>query len=240
MTAPISGLYQYDSALAQVSRSAPPLSSPGQSAPGKAALAERMPRLAPLLMDDRADPPLRDLIGGLLARATTADFAISRMRLDGLDLGGGELGGIQRCRVLMGRLDARALDELMGGNNPGSARLHHLQALREFLASGRVEIRAAGVVAWNPDFSILDGLRDAPASAIALVGAHYFLRPYPIEGVALTMMIRAPTAIGRLRARFDELWEEGYDVGEVVRAALDHLEVELTGSKLEDDALALR
>ncbi len=185
-----------------------------------------------LLLDDRADPPLRNLIGALLARATTADFAISRMRLDGLDLGGGELSRIERCRVLLGRLDARALEELMGGDSHGPARHHHLRALREFLASGRVEVRAAGVVAWNPDFSILDGLHDAPAKAIALVGAHYFLRPFPIDGVAFTMSITAPPAVARVRERFEELWDQGYDVGEVVRAALEQMEAEFA----EDEA----
>src|SRR5690606_30543068 len=79
------------------------------------------PRLRPLaardtetmtaiLLDDRSTPPLRTLIGALLARAQTADFAISRMRLDGLDLGGGELARLERCRVLLGRLDARTLE----------------------------------------------------------------------------------------------------------------------------------
>jgi hypothetical protein len=180
-----------------------------------------------LLLDDRTDPPLRTLIGALLARATTADFAISRMRLDGLDLGDGELSRIQRCRVLLGRLDARTLEELMRGDGYGPARRHHLRALRDFLASGRVEVRAAGVVAWNPDFSILDGLHDAPAQTVALIGAHYFLRPYPIDGVALTTMLTAPTPVARVRVRFDELWDQGYDVGEVVRAALDHFDADL-------------
>jgi hypothetical protein len=182
--------------------------------------------MSTILLDDRADPPLRALIGALLGRATTADFAISRMRLDGLDLGGGELDRLQRCRVLLGRLDARALEELMGGGH-GPARQQHLRALGEFLASGRVEVRAAGVVAWNPDFSILSHLDGAPANAVALVGAHYFLRPYPIDGVALTTMHTTPASIAQLQARFDEIWEEGYDVGEVVRAALVHLTAEL-------------
>jgi hypothetical protein len=187
-----------------------------------------------ILLDDRTDPPLRTLIGTLLARATTAEFAISRMRLDGLDLGGGELSRIQRCRVLLGRLDARALEELMGGDHHGPARRHHLRALREFLSSGRVEVRASGVIAWNPDFSILGGLHDAPAEAVALVGAHYFLRPFPIDGVALTTMITAPGTVDRVRTRFEELWEEGYDVGDVVRAALDHLDTELAGPEVVD------
>lgn len=183
--------------------------------------------MASILLDDRADPPLRTVLGSLLARATTADFAISRLRLDGLDLAGGELRSIRRCRVLLGRLDARALEEMMGGHERGPVRRHHLHLLKNFLASGRVEVRAAGIVTWNPDFSILGGLHSAPASTIALVGAHYFLRPYPIEGAAFTMAITDPEPVRRLHQRFDELWDLGYDVGEVVRAALEQLDADL-------------
>lgn len=183
--------------------------------------------MASILLDDRSDPPLRAVLGSLLARASTADLAISRMRLDGLDLAGGELSSIRRCRVLLGRLDAQALEEMMGGHERGPARRHHLQHLRNFLASGRVEVRAAGVVTWNPDFSILGGLQAAPASTIGLVGAHYFLRPYPIDGAAFTMVLTDAEPVRRLHERFDELWELGYDVGEVVRAALEHLDTEL-------------
>lgn len=183
--------------------------------------------MASILLDDRADPPLRSVLGSLLARATTADFAISRMRLDGLNLAGGELGSIRRCRVLLGRLDARALEEMMGGHERGPVQRHHLHLLRNFLASGRVEVRAAGVITWNPDFSILGGLHAAPASTIGLVGAHYFLRPYSIDGAAFTMVISDTETVRRLHERFDELWDLGYDVGEVVRAALEHLDAEL-------------
>jgi len=193
------------------------------------------------LLDDRSDPSLRTLIGGLLARAERADFAISRLRLDGLDLGGAEVARLERCRVLIGRLDAAAIDGLMGGLGEGPVRTHHLRVLREFFGSGRVEVRAAGVVVWNPDFSVIDGLEDTEeefASArgeppwegerrVALVGAHYFLRPFPIDGVAQTVLLTDATMTARVSERFEELWEEGYDVSEVVRAALDHLETEL-------------
>lgn len=42
--------------------------------------------MAAYLIDDHDEPPLRSVIGGLLTRTERADFAISRLRLDGLDL----------------------------------------------------------------------------------------------------------------------------------------------------------
>lgn len=178
------------------------------------------------LLDDHSDPPLRRWIGALLARTTEADFAISRIRLDGLDLSPGELGRVRRCRVLLGRLDARTLEEVMGSGHGGPARRHHLQALRAFLASGKVEVRSAGLVVWSPDFSVLGGLEGAPTESAAFVGAHYFARPYPIDGLALTCLITAPDQVMRLRERFEEIWEQGYDVADVVRASLEHMDTE--------------
>lgn len=183
--------------------------------------------MAAYLIDDHDEPPLRSVIGGLLTRTERADFAISRLRLDGLDLASAELDSVERCRLLLGRLDARTIEELIGGVERGPVKRDHLELLRGFLSSRRVEVRAAGIIAWNPDFSIFNGLTDAPAPSLALVGAHYFLRPYPVDGAAFTMVLTESDTVGRLQRRFDELWDHGYDVGEVVRAALDQLDSEL-------------
>jgi hypothetical protein len=184
-------------------------------------------RMSSWLLDDHTDPPLRLWIGSLLARAEEADFAISRIRLHVLDLSARELGRVRRCRVLLGRLDARTLEEVMESGRDGSARRQHLRALRSFLSSGKVEVRSAGLAAWSPDFSILRGLEGAPAEAAAFVGAHYFARPYPIDGLALTCLITAPGQVARLRERFEDVWEQGYDVADIVRDSLEQLDAEL-------------
>lgn len=183
---------------------------------------ERQRRPGPMrtmLVDDRARPTFRERLGHALAGAAEADFAVARIRLAAIDLTDRETARVRRCRVLVGRLDAEALvrtgDQAPGGGAPA--------ALRAFLDSGRLEVRAAGLEVWTPDFSILRGLRDAPHDALVVVGAHYFARPFTNGGPAFTCMLAGREAADRATRRFEELWRKGYDVADIVREALARL-----------------
>lgn len=172
-----------------------------------------------LLLDGRRQPAVRSVVGRLLARAATADFAISRVRLAAIDLSADELGTVQRCRVLLGRLDIEALIAPLDQREAERNRTPRFAALRAFLASGRADVRTAGSTLWLPDFSVLTG----PAGAACLVGAHYFARPYPTRGPALTCLLTDAESVARARERFDELWELGYDVLPVITETIDVL-----------------
>lgn len=179
-----------------------------------------------VLLDDRRHPPLRQIVGRLLARATTADFAIGRVRLAAVDLTEPELRRVQRCRVLLGRLDAETLTAPPGAQAPAPDSAGHLLTLRAFLESGRVSVRTAGSTLWLPDFSVLDGLPPTSGfsgGAVCFIGAHYFARPYPTRGPALTCLLAGPGSIASARERFEELWEIGYDVLPVILETLDAL-----------------
>lgn len=162
------------------------------------------------LMDEKSDPPLRAVIGGLLARCTRADIAVASIRLAALDLGDAELEGVSRCRILVGGLDARALD---GGVHSDAAALDRSRALLRFLESDRVRIRSAGRSSWMPDFS----LYHESGRRVALIGAHYFREPVAAHGPSLTCMLTDADSAELLAARFDELWNGGHDVGAAVR-----------------------
>ncbi|HEX7091525.1 MAG TPA: hypothetical protein VF192_15400 [Longimicrobiales bacterium] len=175
----------------------------------------------PLLLDERSTPPLRDVIGLLLGSAREACFAVQRIRLAGIDLGASELAGVRRCRVLLGRLDADVLADAQAAAHAGGLR-RNLEALAAFLASGRVEVRAAGREAWVPDFSVFLGVPAglAPGGSVAVVGGHYFLRPFPVGGPSLTCVLPDAGAARAAARRFEELWAVGYDVLPVVREAV--------------------
>jgi hypothetical protein len=175
----------------------------------------------PLLLDERASPPLREVIGALLASAREACFAVARVRLAGIDLSASELAGVRRCRVLLGRLDADVLADAEAAARRGELR-RNLQVLAAFLASGRVEVRAAGLEAWVPDFSVFMGLpADAvPGGCAAIVGGHYFHRPFPVTGPSLTCVIPGGAAARRAARRFEELWAAAHDVLPVVEDAI--------------------
>jgi len=164
-----------------------------------------------ILFDGRGSPSLREYLGRGLGEAREASFAIRRIRLARLDLRAEELHGVRHCRVLLGRLDADTLAD--PGASPASART---AALLDMAASGRLEVRSAGLVAWDPDFSVLG----RGEGGTLLFGCHQFVSQQPVEGLAMACAIRDPDAVRLASVRFEELWERGHDALEAVTDAL--------------------
>jgi hypothetical protein len=161
------------------------------------------------LLDETAQPPLRRLIGDLMAASRDSAFAVRRIRLAALDLEEREVAGLERCRVLLGILDVDALRALAEGGP--------VARLRSWIASGRLEVRSAGIGAWTPDFSV--HRRDG--GSVALVGAHYFGSPHLTIGPSFTVVSEEPGAADVLGQRFDRLWETGHDVLPAIAEVLD-------------------
>lgn len=179
-----------------------------------------MNHTSPTLLDESSEPSLRSTLGALLANATAADLAIRRIRLARIDLSAAELGPLQACRVLVGRLDAGSLHDLPPDNQHLLLALHRL--LR-FATSGRLAVRVAPTSGWNPDFSIFHHTRPAPHAATCLVGSHYFHEPDPPDGPAFTGVFDEPAAVRLTQLRFDRLWDAGYDVLPAVCDAIHSL-----------------
>ena len=155
-------------------------------------------------------------LDGLLGAYTPPGGRLLVARVDG-----GAVG-----LVAYRRLDAETLTAPPGGHAPAADGAAHLLTLRGFLESGRVAVRTAGSTLWLPDFSVLDGLPPAArfsGGAVCFIGAHYFARPYPTRGPALTCLLTGPESIASARERFEELWEIGYDVLPVILETLDAL-----------------
>lgn len=169
------------------------------------------------LIDERSTPALRRILGHFLARSASADLAIRRVRIAGIDLTPAELGPLQRCRVLVSRLDAGSLHDLPAAADAPAV----LRGLLRFVESGRLEVRAAPTVAWNPDFSVFRPADAGPSFTV--VGSHYFHEPDQFGGPSLTTIMTAPGPVDLAERRFDEIWDSGYDVLPAVRAALTSL-----------------
>lgn len=166
------------------------------------------------LLDEGVVPPLGSVLGTLLSRAAHADLAIAHVRLAHVDLTPLDLRHV-RCRLLLGHLDVEALNAL-GGAGPDARQ--RLLAIARFLDSGRLDIRAAGLLRWKPDFSVFR--LPAPHGTVALVGAHYFVDPDVVGGPALTCVLRTSASVERVQRRFEELWSRARDVSDVVRGEL--------------------
>lgn len=177
-------------------------------------MAERGTVSAITLIDERSQRPLRAIIGNLLVSSERADIALARVRLAALDLTEEEARGPDSCRVLLGQLDASTLLDAVGdhaGPTPELARL------ADWLASGRLEVRSAGIGAWTPDFSVF---RDHDHTATCLVGAHYFGSPQLTVGPSVTAVTQDEPAALLLEGRFQELWDGAHDVAPAIQEVL--------------------
>lgn len=167
----------------------------------------------PRLLDERTRPDFPDCFGRLARASDQLDIALTRVRLTTLRLDVGELAGLERMRVLLAevrapRLDAEAHEALLEPSR--SVTLRHLI---EQLGRGRLQVRAAPLGGWSPDFSVFHGRRRARA---ALVGPHWLERPYPYRGPAWAVLL-GPAEARRAAARFDELWRRSHDVSGALR-----------------------
>lgn len=176
------------------------------------------------MLDERSSPSLRAVLARLLGSATFADFAVARVRLAAIDLTATEASAIGRCRFLLGRLEAEGLSQIAAG-----AGRQHLLTLHTLLASGRIEIRSAGMSAWLPDFSVFRGLRGTGARGgtgapdVCVLGAHYFRQPPVAAGPSLTCILTGSDAVDLAARRFTALWDSAHDVQSAVLDTVDRL-----------------
>lgn len=168
-----------------------------------------------MLIDEVSQPTLRERIGGLLSTCTYAEIAVANIRLAALDLAEHEIRTVRLCRILIARLDARALTDFGHADPVLDGRL---RTLLSFLESRRVEVRSAGLGAWAPDFSIYRGLPDGGSAC--LIGAHYFREPPSLTGPSLTALMSDAPSVAAAQARFEMLWRRSHDVLEPVVTAV--------------------
>ena len=176
-----------------------------------------------MLFDGRSGPGLRMALGEALATSTDASFAIRRVRLARVDLLPAELRGVRRCRVLLGRLDAdtlagpAAMSSAPNGESAASART---AALLDMAASGRLEVRSASLLTWDPDFALIGHATDADVLMFGSIQFTSSLPQRPVEELSLACTLRDPVMVRAARARFEELWERAHDALEAVTDAL--------------------
>lgn len=178
---------------------------------------EHSPLELPRLLDERSRPDFRAVYGRLLARSSEVDVALTRIRLSTLDLEEGEVGGLRRLRLLLARVNAVSLDAEAHALLLDGSRSRPLQMLGEQLARGVIEIRAAPLGGWSPDFSVFTG---AKGPLGALLGFHWFQRPFPYRGPALATLV-GPDGARRIGARFSETWARAHDISPAILGILE-------------------
>lgn len=168
------------------------------------------------LLDERSRPDFRDIFGTLAARSTSLASAVTRVRLSTLDLTSVELSALTSFRVLVAELNALHLDAEARVLLTQPRRAHSVRLLAELLEGGVLEVRAAPLGGWSPDFTVFG---DADGPAAVLTGFHWFDRPYAHRGPALTSLHGRDGALLAGR-RHEELWKQAHDVGPAVWSLL--------------------
>ena len=137
------------------------------------------------LLDERTRPDFRDAFGALASQSTGIATAVTRVRLSSMDLTESELEGVERFRVLVAEMNAIQLTAEARGLTNDPARAPRLAFLQRMLESGRLEVRAAPLAGWSPDFTVFS---NAAGPSAVLTGFHWFERPYPHPGPALSSL----------------------------------------------------
>jgi hypothetical protein len=175
-------------------------------------LLRRSPAAAsagPTLLDERGRPDFRDVYAREAGRARALDAALSRIRLSALDLGAGELGRLERIRVVLAEMNALSLaaEAAALAARPGGG--ERLGFLIRGLEGGTLSVRLAPLAGWAPDFSVFHP--PPGGEAVLVLGLHRLERPYPHPGPAFASVHRGADA-ARAAARFRELWERAHDL----------------------------
>ncbi len=171
------------------------------------------------LLDERSSPDFRAVFGTLVAAASDVAVAVTRVRLTTLDLTAPELGHVESMRVIVAELSALALDAEARLLRSDPRRAERVALYRGLLESGRLEVRAAPLGGWSPDFTVFS---DAGGPGALLVGGHWFERPFH-RGPSLASLHRGDAA--RLAARrHAELWDRAHDIGPALWSILSRAE----------------
>jgi hypothetical protein len=173
--------------------------------------------ISPQLLDERSRPSFRNLFGRLLSESTRLDTALLRIRLRAVDLSALEMKRLEQLRILVGGIDAGSLEWEAQALAQDSTRSNFIQRLVALLADDRLDVRAAPLAGWAPDFSIFSH-REGPRAL--LLGPHWFQKPFAHRGPAWGCLF-GPREAALARARFEENWAGAHDIGPAVSALLD-------------------
>ena len=175
-------------------------------------MAENQARTGPFLLDERSSTPFRSVFRRILAESRQLDTAILRIRLSGVDLSPEELEGLDRLRILVADLNAQTLEEEAFALLMDPGKRETLDGIQGLLSMGLLELRAAPLAGWSPDFSVFS---DPGGPRALLLGLHWIQRPFPHRGPAWLAAF-GPEEARRGHDRFEELWRVGHDIGPAV------------------------
>lgn len=144
------------------------------------------------------------------------DVALTRLRIATLQLRDADLERVTRLRIVLAELTTSAWEVETHRSLLDPRRAAALRTLIVRLGEGAVQIRAAPLRAWSPDFSVFHR-GDRPRRA--LLGPHWLEASPGFPGPRFAFSV-AGTDARRVAMHFSKLWDSAYDVGPAVARLL--------------------
>lgn len=160
---------------------------------------------------------LESTIRELVSASSEVAFAVEHVRLSALHRVADVLQSVNRCRIVLGRLDVHRL-EIEGSQ--GDARRIGLLSLLDLARGGRLQIRTAGALRWDPDFSLYH-FTDRRYGSVCLLGAHYLARPHTGIDWPLTCLLTGPRTVQRAVRHYEAVWTGAHDALAAVTETLE-------------------
>lgn len=166
----------------------------------------------PRLLIEGSTPRFPGVYRGLLRRSSRVDVALTRLRIATLRLRAADLGSVRRLRIVLAELTSAAWEVETHRALLNPQREPLLRGLISRIQDGSLQVRAAPLASWSPDFTVFhpdDGGNQA------LLGPHWLEATPASRGPRFAFLVSGRDAM-RVADRYERVWAEAYDVGPAV------------------------
>lgn len=164
------------------------------------------------LLIEGSPPRFPAVYRALLRDSTRVDVALTRLRIATLRLGATDLDSVRRLRIVLAELTTAAWEVETHRALLNPQREPMLRVLISAIQSGTLQVRAAPLASWSPDFTIF---RPDEGRTTALLGPHWLEATPTSRGPRFGFLVSGREA-ARVADRFERVWAEAYDVGPAV------------------------
>lgn len=166
----------------------------------------------PRLLIEGSPPRFPSVYRGLLRDSTRVDVALTRLRIATLRLQSADLIAVRRLRIVLAELTTAAWEVETHRALLNPRREPMLRALISGIQKGKLQVRAAPLASWSPDFTVF---HPEEGHSRALLGPHWLEATPSSRGPRFGFLFSDREAM-RVADRFERVWAEAYDVGPAV------------------------
>jgi hypothetical protein len=166
----------------------------------------------PRLLIEGSTPRFPSVYRGLLRRSTRVDVALTRLRIATLRLQAADLSTVRRLRIVLAELTTAAWEVETHRALLNPRREPMLRELISGIQNGTLQVRAAPLASWSPDFTVF---HPDEGDSQALLGPHWLEAAPTSRGPRFGFFVSGREAM-KVADRYERVWADAYDVGPAV------------------------